>query len=812
MIEGVSFKAFEEWWDSQEKKTKVQVSPLKNGPESVDDTNKQINPLSHLSGKGKKPPLPSFKVKRKRDGDLATPKETDTLLSSAHEISDLKQGDETMKAASEKPKRRHARPHELDSDDDEGKEAEEMMPDKMEAIVPEDSASQNLCDREHDNDEGSNPNEEEFEVPQHPSEDELAVISLSDGLQSLDGELFSDSSYSGESEYESSDFYSSDSFSPDSFEDSSSSNLSPEDEEAMEEEEEDDRSYGCIVLSSDEESMELDPSLSSAAPLTPGAQLDLYLQDWSDPFQMGDGEENQCTDCQQDTQDFDALMELQTRASHNLQPPSPLGLPATEPYLDSDMESPGWSLESLETIENLRPLTPSGFLVESDPDNLIKSKPTSPAVEEVERPQTPGKRTVAELESEESNEASEFLFSCPVSSELILAPPDLRAASYHLYQEIPKTPGREERSGCTQYSSGRTPATPGRDTHVSEGSTVICSPLKGSPLIPALSNNPYIIAPKTPGRDIVLPRRAVVHRRKSQLVATSLPQLGDNYLGGSPITVISPCSLSESSSDGRGAWTSSRVRTKPLQGLENMLGLMVPTEQREEQKPWPKHRTGSARSEGFYKISRKDKLKYLETTKLEVELPSTSTQGTSIPAQSSLSLLRAGSGFRSEQRRLMSYFSVDSDLLKLNQLKFRKKRIRFSRSHIHEWGLFAMEPIAADEMVIEYVGQIIRQVTADMREQRYEEQGIGSSYLFRVDEDTIIDATKYGNLARFLNHSCNPNCYAKIITVESQKKIVIYSRQPISINEELTYDYKFPIEETKIPCLCGAENCRGSLN
>lgn len=57
-----------------------------------------------------------------------------------------------------------------------------------------------------------------------------------------------------------------------------------------------------------------------------------------------------------------------------------------------------------------------------------------------------------------------------------------------------------------------------------------------------------------------------------------------------------------------------------------------------------------------------------------------------------------------------------------------------------------------------------------------------------------------------------PNCYAKIITVESQKKIVIYSRQPISIDEEITYDYKFPIEETKIPCLCGADSCRGSLN
>lgn len=57
-----------------------------------------------------------------------------------------------------------------------------------------------------------------------------------------------------------------------------------------------------------------------------------------------------------------------------------------------------------------------------------------------------------------------------------------------------------------------------------------------------------------------------------------------------------------------------------------------------------------------------------------------------------------------------------------------------------------------------------------------------------------------------------PNCYAKVITVESQKKIVIYSRQPINVNEEITYDYKFPIEDEKIPCLCGAENCRGTLN
>ena len=81
--------------------------------------------------------------------------------------------------------------------------------------------------------------------------------------------------------------------------------------------------------------------------------------------------------------------------------------------------------------------------------------------------------------------------------------------------------------------------------------------------------------------------------------------------------------------------------------------------------------------------------------------------------------------------------------------------MKFAKSGIHDWGLFAMEPIAADEMVIEYVGQMVRPVVADLRESQYEATGIGSSYLFRIDLDTIIDATKCGNLARFINHSCN---------------------------------------------------------
>uniref|UniRef100_A0A8D2N4Y2 SET domain-containing protein n=1 Tax=Zonotrichia albicollis TaxID=44394 RepID=A0A8D2N4Y2_ZONAL len=117
-----------------------------------------------------------------------------------------------------------------------------------------------------------------------------------------------------------------------------------------------------------------------------------------------------------------------------------------------------------------------------------------------------------------------------------------------------------------------------------------------------------------------------------------------------------------------------------------------------------------------------------------------------------------------------------------------------------------------ETLVIEYVGQNIRQVVADMREKCYAQEGIGSSYLFRVGHDTIIDATKCGNLARFIKHCCTPNCYAKVITIEAQKKIVIYSKQPISVNEEIIQDYKFPIEDTKISCLCRTESCRCTLN
>ncbi|EJU01516.1 SET domain-containing protein [Dacryopinax primogenitus] len=153
-----------------------------------------------------------------------------------------------------------------------------------------------------------------------------------------------------------------------------------------------------------------------------------------------------------------------------------------------------------------------------------------------------------------------------------------------------------------------------------------------------------------------------------------------------------------------------------------------------------------------------------------------------------------------------------SELFAFNQLRARKKELKFARSPIHDWGLYALEYIPAGDMVIEYVGEVVRQQVADKREKVYERQGIGSSYLFRIDDDLVVDATMKGNIGRLINHSCSPNCTARIITINSSKKIVIYAKTPIEPGEEITYDYHFPIEQEKIPCLCGSEKCRGFLN
>ena len=133
-------------------------------------------------------------------------------------------------------------------------------------------------------------------------------------------------------------------------------------------------------------------------------------------------------------------------------------------------------------------------------------------------------------------------------------------------------------------------------------------------------------------------------------------------------------------------------------------------------------------------------------------------------------------------------------------------------SIIHRNGLFALDNIKPGEIVIEYVGELITNKIADYREIEYNERGFGDCYMFRFDADNIIDATKFGNLARFINHCCEPNCYSQCNEINGKKHIFLLAKKFIKAGEEITYDYNFEVESEKIECRCGAKNCRGRLN
>eukprot|EP00188_Purpureofilum_apyrenoidigerum_P001926 Plantae.Rhodophyta-Purpureofilum_apyrenoidigerum.ctg2114.p1 GENE.Plantae.Rhodophyta-Purpureofilum_apyrenoidigerum.ctg2114~~Plantae.Rhodophyta-Purpureofilum_apyrenoidigerum.ctg2114.p1 ORF type:complete len:1354 (+),score=138.93 Plantae.Rhodophyta-Purpureofilum_apyrenoidigerum.ctg2114:538-4599(+) len=153
-------------------------------------------------------------------------------------------------------------------------------------------------------------------------------------------------------------------------------------------------------------------------------------------------------------------------------------------------------------------------------------------------------------------------------------------------------------------------------------------------------------------------------------------------------------------------------------------------------------------------------------------------------------------------------------LLHAKMIRKWKAKTVIRRSGIQGLGLFALDYYKPGEIVIEYCGETIRPELSDGREAYYDSRGIGC-YMFRVDARTIIDATMTGNYARFINHSCDPNCYSRTVSVGGRRAIVIIAKQEIKPQEEFTYDYLFNLDEEpekKIPCHCGAAKCKLFLN
>ncbi|WWC70852.1 uncharacterized protein I206_104804 [Kwoniella pini CBS 10737] len=225
------------------------------------------------------------------------------------------------------------------------------------------------------------------------------------------------------------------------------------------------------------------------------------------------------------------------------------------------------------------------------------------------------------------------------------------------------------------------------------------------------------------------------------------------------------------------------------------------------------HKAGSWRAEGFKKIPSLAKSSYLPQRNKATKAASTSDDAVMNAGVTTGRTARLAG--RDQNRQVTTSTITDSELFAFNQLRIRKKQLRFARSAIEGYGLYAMETIVKGEMVCEYVGELCRAAIADVREQKYLKQGIGSSYLFRIDNDIVCDATFRGSVSRLINHSCDPSANAKIIKVNGQSKIVIYAERTLHPGEEILYDYKFPLESDpslRVPCLCGAATCRGWLN
>jgi Proteins containing SET domain len=134
-------------------------------------------------------------------------------------------------------------------------------------------------------------------------------------------------------------------------------------------------------------------------------------------------------------------------------------------------------------------------------------------------------------------------------------------------------------------------------------------------------------------------------------------------------------------------------------------------------------------------------------------------------------------------------------------------------SAIHGRGVYAVAPIKKGTRILEYLGERISHGEADAR---YEKKGEddGHTFLFIASNRTVIDAGVNGNDARFINHSCNPNCE----TVIENSRVFIDAIRNIKPGEELGYDYQLTWESTDDPaelalyaCRCGAKKCRGTM-
>jgi uncharacterized protein len=141
------------------------------------------------------------------------------------------------------------------------------------------------------------------------------------------------------------------------------------------------------------------------------------------------------------------------------------------------------------------------------------------------------------------------------------------------------------------------------------------------------------------------------------------------------------------------------------------------------------------------------------------------------------------------------------------------RRIQVRKSGVHGKGVFALQDIPEGETLIEYVGEIITWKEAQRRHP-WNPEDPNHTFYFHIDDGRVIDGKFGGNAAKWINHSCQPNCE----TDETDGRVWILAKRAIKAGEELNYDYGLILEGRHTPkvkkdyeCRCGSRNCRGTM-